>query len=447
MLADLEQAARAGKLQNVHGIGETLERRILRGCAEQRRDVARVRLDQADAQAAPLVDWMRKGRGVDAIEVAGSVRRRRETIGDLDVLVASRKPAVVADRFVAYPDVASVVAHGDTKCAMTLRSGLQVDLRIVTPGAFGAALAYFTGSKDHSIAIRTLGSRRELKINEYGVFRGEKRIGGRTEEEVYASVGLPWIPPELREDRGEIDAARTGTLPVLVELTDVRGDLHVHADAGEGAGSLRDMLAACTERGYAYLGIADALDRAGILGQRRAVERLQRAFPAIAILRGAEVGILDDGQLALDDETLDELDFVIATPPEARATTGGTDVTTPVLRAIAHPRVRILARPTGRVLGHARERPIDMAKVARAARDRGVLLEIDAQPERLDLSDTIVRMAREAGARFVVGTDARRVSELDVMRYGIGQARRAGCAAKDVANTWPLDALRTAINP
>lgn len=449
-LEDLEAAAKVGRLHSVRGIGEVLEKRILQGCADQRARASRFRLAEADTHAAPLLAYLKAAPEVVAIDIAGSLRRRRETIGDIDVLVASSEGPAVARRFVRYPEVTKVLAHGETKCSVALRSGMQADLRIVAPESYGAALHYFTGSKAHNIAVRTLGVKRNLKISEYGVFRGKCRIGGRTEQEVFRAVGLPWIAPELREDRGEIAAAREGKLPRLIEPGDLRGDLHVHTDATDGKNTLREMVEACAARGYAYVAITDhtqalrmtgGLGRSGYRRQRRAIEAMRKDFPSIAILHGAEVDILADGSLDLDDDTLAELDVVIAAVHSNFAMTGAT-MTERVLSALAHPRVDILAHPTGRLLGKREPYAIDMVKVVKTACERGILLEINAQPERLDLSDILVRMARDAGARFVINTDAHRTSELAFMRYGVDQARRGWCSANDVANTCPLKELR-----
>jgi len=447
---DVEAAARSGTLRGVRGIGEVLERRILEGCAAQRARGSRHRLDEADAHAAALVSYLRGCPAVDAIDVAGSLRRRRETIGDIDVLVASRDPASVAERFTHHPDVTKILAEGATKCSVLLRSGMQADLRIVAPASYGAALHYFTGSKEHNIAIRTLGMKRKLKISEYGVFRAGARVGGRTEAEIFRAVGLPWIPPELREDRGEIDAARRGALPRLVELGDIRGDLHVHTDATDGTNTLREMVEACAARGYQYVAITDhtkalrvagGLDRAGFRKQRREIEALRAELPGILILQGAEVDVLADGRLDLDDETLAELDLVIAAV-HSKLDMAEPEMTSRVLRALAHPRVNILAHPTGRQLGRREPAALDIAKVVAAACAHGVLLEINAQPLRLDLSDLLVRAALDAGARFSIDTDAHRASELDFMRFGVDQARRGWCTARAVANTLPAPALR-----
>ena len=449
-LADLERAARQERLASVRGFGKVLQGRILQGCAQHRERSRRCRLSEADVHVKPLLAHLRGAPGVEKIEVAGSYRRRKETVGDVDILVAARRPEAVAERFVSYPEVERVLARGETKCSVRLRSGLQSDLRIVPPESYGAALHYLTGSKAHNIAIRTLGVKKHLKINEYGIFRGRRRLGGRTEEEVFRAVGLPWIPPELREKGGEIEAAREGTLPKLVELRDIRGDLQMHTDATDGRNTLSEMVEACRARGYEYAAITDHTHAVRVAGgltgsefrkQFRQIESLRKRVSGISILKGAEVDILEDGRLDLDEETLAELDLVLVSIHSKFHMTEAA-MTERVLRAFRHPRVHLFCHPTGRLLGRREPYPIDLAQVARAAADFGVLLEINAQPDRLDLTDVYVKMAREAGARFAISTDAHRVAELDFMRYGVDQARRGWCAANDVANTRSFDDFR-----
>lgn len=405
-----------------------------------------MRLADAEAYVRPLIEMLRNAPGVDAVDVAGSFRRRAETVGDVDLLVASHEPATVARHFVGYGQVERVIAHGGTRCSVVLRCGLQVDLRIVPRNSYGAALHYFTGSKAHNIAIRLLGVRRHLKINEYGIFRGQHQVGGRTEAEVFQAVGLPWIPPELREDRGEIEAARRGRLPALVELGHIRGDLQMHTDATDGKNTLGEMVAACQARGYEYIAITDhtkslrvagGLTKAGFHKQSRAIDALRRHTSKLIVLKGAEVDILDDGSLDLDGEALRELDVVIVSV-HSRFNMSKAEMTHRIVAAIRHPGVHILGHPTGRLIGKRDPYPVDMAEVIKAARDYGVLLEINAQPDRLDVNDVHIQMAREAGVKLVIGTDAHRVQELDCMRYGVDQARRGWCGAADVANT--LDA-------
>jgi DNA polymerase (family 10) len=447
----LDKAAVAGRLHELRGFKETLEAKIVQGIREYQARAGRCRLSEADAYAAPLVEYLRATPGLHRIDVAGSYRRRRETVGDLDILVATSRPAAVADRFVAYLEVERTEAHGPTRCAVLLKCGLHVDLRIVPLVSYGAALHYFTGSKAHNISIRALGVKRHLKINEYGVFRGTRRIGGRDEADVFKAVGLPWIPPELREARGEIEAARDGTLPELVELDDIRGDLQVHTRYTDGHNTVAEMAGACAERGYEYVVISDhsravrvagGLDAEGFRRQFREIDRVQKQMRGITILKGAEVDILEDGRLDLNDRILAEFDVVVAAVHSNFNMTKAA-MTARVVRALAHPRVHVLAHPTGRLIGRREPYPLDMPAVIRAAADHGVLLEINAQPDRLDLDDLHARMAKDAGVKLVVNTDAHRVGELGCMRYGVDQARRGWCRAVDVANTLPLDALRS----
>lgn len=448
-VAQLERAARAGRLSTLRGMGKTLERTILQGIEQDKAHVARVPLADAEAYIRPLVEALRATPGVEQLDVAGSFRRRSETVGDVDILVASSQAPAVADAFLGYHDVKQVRARGDTKCAIVLRSGLQVDLRIVPGSSYGAALHYFTGSKPHNIAIRLLGVKRHLKINEYGVFRGTRQIGGRTEAEVFKAVGLPWIPPELRENRGEIEAARAKRLPRLVELADIRGDLQMHTDATDGKNTLAEMVAACEARGYEYIAITDhtkavrvagGLTKAGFRKQSRAIDAVRKHVSKLVVLKGAEVDILDDGSLDLDDEALAALDVVIVSV-HSRFNMSNAEMTRRIVHALQHPRVHILGHPTGRLIGKREPYPVDMGEIIKAARDHGVLLEINAQPDRLDLSDLHIQMARQAGVKLVVSTDAHRVQELECMRYGVDQARRGWCEAKDVANACHLAAF------
>lgn len=449
-LPQLEKAARAGRLSALPGLGKTLEQTILRGIDQTKGRAERVPLAEAEAYVRPLVETLRAAAHVDRVEVAGSFRRRSETVGDVDILVASNHPSAVAEAFLGYADIKQVLARGDTRCSIVLRSGLQVDLRTVPEASYGAALHYFTGSKPHNIAIRLLGLKRHLKINEYGVFRGSRQIGGRTEEEVFESVGLPWIPPELRENRGEIEAARARTLPRLIALSDIRGDLQMHTDATDGANTLAEMVAACAARGYEYIAItehtqavrvAGGLTKSGFHRQFRAIDAAQKRLSKMTVLKGVEVDILEDGSLDLDDETLAEFDIVIASV-HSRFNLPKRQMTRRIVRALQHPAVSIFGHPTGRLLGKRDPYLVDMGEVIAVARAEGVLLEINAQPDRLDLDALYVRMAKDAGVKLVINTDAHRLQELDCMRFGVDQARRGWCEAADVANTRHLSAFR-----
>jgi DNA polymerase (family 10) len=446
-LDGLEKAARSGRLQQIKGFGQTLQERILKGIADEKIRSARHRLAEAEAYVKPFVEHLRGVAGLKQIEVAGSFRRRQETVGDVDILVAAAKPRVVADAFVAYPDVKDVLARGDTRCSVVLRSGLQVDLRVVPSASYGAALYYFTGSKAHNIATRTIAVKKKLKVNEYGVFRGEKAIAGRTEAQVLKAIGLPWIPPELRENRGEIEAAQEKRLPTLVELKHIRGDLQMHTTYTDGKATLAEMVDACRRRGYEYIAITDhtkavrvagGLDRDEFRKQFREIELLQKTTSGITILKSAEVDILDEGRLDLDDDTLLELDVVVVSV-HSKFNLTREQMTTRIVRALQHPRVHILGHPTGRIIGRREPYPVDMEVVVKTARDHGVMLEVNAQPDRLDLNDVHVQMAREAGVKVVISTDAHRIEELDTMRYGVDQARRGWCEPADVANTYLLE--------
>jgi DNA polymerase (family 10) len=371
-------------------------------------------------------------------------------VGDLDILVTCRPHIGVMDRFVAYEDVTEVVAKGETRSTVLLRSGLQVDLRVVPEVSYGAALVYFTGSKAHNIAIRTMAVRKGLKINEYGVFDGDRRVAGRTEAGVYAKIGLPVVPPELREDRGEIEAALAHRLPDLVTLTDIRGDLHTHTNASDGRASIREMAEAARDAGYGYIAVTDhtqhatiahGLDAKRLRRQIAEIDRLGSQVRGVAVLKSAEVDILADGKLDLADEVLDDLDFTVCAVhshfnlPRAKQTER-------ILRAMDNARFTVLAHPTGRLLGAREPYELDMERIIEGARERGCILEINAQPERLDLNDVHCRMARDAGVKVAISTDAHSPEQLGYMRFGIDQARRGWLTAGDVVNTRPLRELR-----
>ena len=448
-VAGLEQAARDGKLRALRGWKETMEAKVLQEIADLKAWRGRFRLVEAAAAIRLLLERLEATQEVTHLQVAGSYRRRRETVGDVDLLVTATAAEPVMERFLSAPEVKQVLAHGDTKSSIVLRQGLQVDLRVVREESLGAALHYFTESKAHNIAVRTLGVKRGVKINEYGIFRGSRRISGRHEADVFQAVGLPWIPPELREDRGEIVAALDGQLPTLVERGDIRGDLQMHTTYTDGRDSLADMVKACGDRGYSYIAITDhtkavrvagGLSREEFQTQFREIDEIRKTGAGPAVLKSAEVDILDAGQLDLDDETLAELDLVVVSV-HSRFNMTKADMTQRVVRALRHPRVHVFAHPTGRLLGRREPYPLDMEEVVLVAHDYGVLLEVNAQPDRLDLNDIYCQMARDAGVKLVISTDAHRVAELDNMRYGVDQARRGWCEPADIANTRSLDAF------
>jgi DNA polymerase (family 10) len=446
-LEQLEAAAKAGRISTLRGFGAKTERRILEALAHHAGAETRIRLAAAEEVARPLMDYLANGKAVARVVVAGSYRRRRETVGDLDILVTCPPRAKVMDRFVAHPDVAEVVSKGGTRSTVRLRSGLQVDLRVVPDASYGAALHYFTGSKAHNIAIRRRGVERGLKINEYGVFRGKTRIGGRTEEEVFAAVGLPYIEPELREDRGEIAAAEEGRLPRLVTVADIRGDLHCHTKASDGTASLEEIAAAAMGAGYQYLAITDhskhvtiahGLDDRAFRRQAEEIDRLNERLDGIRLLKSAEVDIHKDGSLDLADATLAELDMVVGAVhygfglPAAQQTDR-------LIRAMDNPHFTILAHPSGRLLGERPAYALDMERLLRAALERGCVLEVNAQPKRLDLTDVYCRAAKDMGLKLAISTDTHHPDQLAFMRFGVDQARRGWLEPGDVVNTrsWP----------
>lgn len=442
-LPELSRAAKAGKLQTLPGFGPKIEQAVLQAVDRHISTEKRLMLSTAEDIAAPLIAYLKAMPGVSSAVVAGSFRRRRETVGDLDLLVTCRRGTPVMERFAAYKEVADVLAKGTTRSTVKLRSGLQVDLRVVPEVSHGAALVYFTGSKAHNVAIRMLGVRKGLKINEYGVFKGKQRIAGNTEKEVYAEIDLPFIAPELREDRGEIEAAKAGRLPKLIELDDIRGDLHSHTKATDGHYTIEEMARGAEARGYAYLAISDhtkhvtiahGLDARALGKQVAEIDRINAKLKSIRILKSAEVDILADGTLDLPDSILQELDFVVAALHykfnlDARAQTER------LIRAMDNPNVNILAHPTGRLIGEREPSALDMERLMKAALERGCFLEVNAQPERLDLNDIHCRMAKEIGLKVAISTDAHSVDSLDLMRFGIDQARRGWLEADDVINT------------
>jgi DNA polymerase (family 10) len=449
--AQLERAARDGRVRALPGFGARTEQRLLEALAIRHRHEGRVRLATAGDFAAALVAWLQPVPGVVRVDVAGSFRRARETVGDLDILVAATDRAAVIARFVAYEDVGRVVAKGPTRATVILRSGLQVDLRVVPEDSYGAALVYFTGSKAHNIAIRRLAQERGLKVSEYGVFRGERAVAGKTEESVYRSLGLPLIPPELREDRGEIAAAAAGRLPDLVEWGDLRGDLHCHSKATDGQNSIREMAAGARALGLSYIAItehsrhvtiAHGLDAARLRRQIDEIDRLNDDDVGIAILKGIEVDILEDGRLDLPDDLLGRLDLVIGAV-HSNFGLSRERQTARILKAMDRPHFSILAHPTGRLIPEREPYDIDMDRVIRQAAARGCCLELNAHPERLDLLDIHCRQAKEAGVLVAVNSDAHRVADFANLRYGIGQARRGWLGKADILNTRPLAALRT----
>jgi len=452
--AGLEAAARDGKLRDLPGFGEKVEQNVLKALASARQWEGRMPLAGAWSVAHAIAGHIARVPGVEQVEIAGSFRRRKETVGDLDVLVCGGRSSDVMEAFVTQPDAAEVLGHGETKSSVRLRSGLQVDLRHVAVESFGAALLYFTGSKAHNIELRKIAIDQGLSLNEYGLMRGERTLAARTEVEVYAALGLAFIPPELREAEGEIDLARSGRLPTLLEEGDLVADLHMHTDRSDGRDTLETMVRAARDRGYRYCAITEhskaigfgiGFDEARVARSADEIAAVRRRVPDIQVLHGLEVDILPNGDLDLGEEGLAMLDWVIVSlhsrldqPPDVS--------TARVLQALAHPRVCAMAHPTGRMIGSREPARFDMERVLERAAELGVAMEINAQPDRLDLKDAHARLAREKGVRMVIDTDAHSVSQLDFIRYGVFTARRAGLTKDDVLNTLPherfLESLR-----
>ncbi|HDR9500524.1 TPA: DNA polymerase/3'-5' exonuclease PolX [Burkholderia cepacia] len=449
-LEQLRAEAKSGHVRELPGFGAKTEAHLLEAINDRlQREPQRFLLPDAAHALLPLLERLRAIAGVGKAVPAGSFRRRRETVGDLDILVTARDPQAVADAFVGYGEVARVLAHGKTKSSVVLASGLQVDLRVVDADAFGAALVYFTGSKAHNIALRRIAQAGGLKINEYGVFRGDERIAGATEASVYAAIGLHEVPPELREDRGEIDAARAGALPALVERKHVHGDLHAHTDASAGRNSLRAMADAARARGFAYLAITDRAPDAGggrngfdwLARQLDEIDRLNASFDDFVLLKGVEAGILEDGSLDVPDALLGRLDLVVGAVRDGFELSRDAQ-TARVLRAMDQPHFTILAHPTGRMLGERAACELDVARVIAHAAARGCFVELDAQPRRLDLPDIWCREAAKAGVPVAIGSDACSTDDLDNLAYGVDQARRGWLTRPDVLNTRTLAQLR-----
>ncbi|MGA8240156.1 MAG: DNA polymerase/3'-5' exonuclease PolX [Desulfobacterales bacterium] len=449
-LDDLKKAAREGRVRTLEGFGRKTEEGILKNIDRLSHSEIRTPWFTAEAIARSLTDYLKQDQLVPDITVAGSFRRRKETVGDLDILISCRKADAVIKSFTAYESVDRVISHGDTRSSIVLRSGLQVDLRVVPEKSYGAALHYFTGSQAHNIAIRRIGQQRGLKINEYGVFIGSRRKGGRTEEEVYASLDLPYIEPELREDRGEIQAAREKRLPRLVEVTDIRGDLHCHTTDSDGRNSLDEMAGAAAARGYAYLAItnhthhlkiARGLSPTAVKNLIAEIDRLNDRLQKIVVLKSMEVDILKDGALDLPDHLLSELDFTVCSI-HSDFQLDRDRQTERILRAMDNPHFTILGHPTGRLLNQRPAYAVDLERLITAAADRGCFLELNAHPDRLDLDDVHCRLAKEIGVKVAISTDAHSVDHLDYMRLGVAQARRGWLEPSDVLNTRTLPQLQ-----
>jgi len=445
-VADLKAALDAGKIATLPGFGPKLLEKLREGVAAAASGDGQKRmvLHEAEQYARAILEYLKAGGGIDEIDVAGSFRRRKETIGDLDIVVTSSKPAAVIERFGKFGEVTHVAAQGDTRATVRLSSGLQVDLRVVEPSCFGAAMQYFTGSQAHNIELRKIAQNKKLKLNEYGVFRGTKCISGRSERDVYAALDLDWIPPELRENRGEIALAKAHKLPKLITLEDIRGDLQMHTDASDGKATLAEMVESARALRYEYIAITDHSPRTSMAGQTpeeiraqwKVIDTLNKGMRGFRVLKSVEMDILESGKLDLPDDLLAEADYVVATIHYGLKQTE-RQLTDRLLGAIENRWVDAIGHPTGRIVPVRPSYPLDFDVVAKAANAAKCLLEINGS-ERMDLPDTLAAAAKSHGVRFVLSTDAHNTRELGFMKFAVAVARRAGIEAADIANTRPL---------
>jgi DNA polymerase (family 10) len=442
-LDSLKAAAQAGELAALKGFGKKTEQSILDNIDLAAEAGQRISIADARAAAEPIVQDLRQLKSVMQAAVAGSCRRRKETCGDLDVLATSSDPSAAMDRLAAHPLVDSVLQRGDTKQRVRLKSGVEMDLRVVADSSYGAAMQYFTGSKEHNVVVRQRAKDLGLKVNEYGVFRGDDQIAGATEEAVYAALDLPWIPPELRENRREFEFAATGEMPRLVEVSDIKGDLHMHTTASDGAASILEMAEAAKARGLKYIAITDhskrvsmanGLDASRLRSHWEDIRAAREQVDGIELLCGIECDILEDASMDLADDVLSEADWVVAVlhyglqqPRE--------QIMKRLMAAIRNPHVNIIGHPTGRLVGKREGADINMTEMLKAAADHGVMMEINAHFKRLDLDDVHATAAKDLGIPIVISTDSHSVNGFDVLQYGVDQGRRAGLTKEDVANT------------
>ncbi|MEK7630007.1 MAG: DNA polymerase/3'-5' exonuclease PolX [Patescibacteria group bacterium] len=463
-LKDLEKAAKVGKIRKIEGFGEKSEENILKGIEFTKKSGGRFVLGSIMPKIREIENRLKNLKEVQKIMVAGSVRRRKETIGDCDILVISEKPKSVMDYFISMPEVARVFAHGETKSAVKLANGLDVDLRVVQEKSYGAALNYFTGSKDHNIALREIAIKKGYKLNEYGIFstkggslpaggrgasggKGFKQIAGRTEEEIYKNLGLEYIEPEMRENTGEIELAKEKKLPKLINYGDLKGDLQIQTNWTDGANSIEEMAEAAVKLGLKYIAITDHTKRLAMIGglDEKKIKRQWKEIDAmnkkmagkIKILKGTECDILKDGTLDLPDKILEKLD-VVGVSIHSYFNLSRADQTKRIERAIRNKNVDILFHPTGRIINKRPAYELDLTKIIKTAKETGTVLEIDAFPDRLDLKDNHIRQCVEARVKLTIDSDAHSINHLSYLEYGLAQARRGWAKKNDIINTWEV---------
>lgn len=450
---DLYHAAEEQKIRDLPGFSKKIEEHILEEIKKIKEKYNRMKISTAEQNALPIVEYLRENRSIQDIEIAGSYRRRKETIGDLDILVTCEDSISVMTHFVNYFDIDEVLSKGDTRSSIILKSGIQVDLRVLPQKSYGAAMLYFTGSKAHNIVIRKLAKQKDWKVNEYGLFSNDDFLAGETEKGIYNKLGLPYIEPELRENRGEFEAAESGNLPELIKLSDIKGDLHTHTNLTDGKNTLEEMAEAAQKLGYKYIANTDHSKRvtvAGGLDEKQVFENIKRTdklnenFKDFTILKGIEVDILEDGSLDLSDKVLKELDIVVAAI-HYKFNLSREEQTERILRAMDNPYLNIIAHPTGRLINEREPYDIDLEKIMQKAKENNCILEINSQPSRLDLNDLNSRKAKEMGVKLVISTDAHSTTQYDFMRFGIGQARRGWIEKNNVINTRNINQLKKII--
>jgi DNA polymerase (family 10) len=462
---DLEEAAKKHKIAPLFGFGEKAEKNILEGIKFVRRGHGRFLLGEILPIARDIYAKLKEVRGVEKVDYAGSIRRMKETIGDIDFLVISKDPEKVVNFFVKLPGVAKVWGRGKTKASARMKEGFDMDIRIIPPKSYGAALQYFTGSKEHNIALRKIAIDKGLKLNEYGLFKGAKMIAGKTEEEIYKKLGMDWIPPEIRENTGEIEAAIGKKPPELIELKDIKGDLHTHSNWNGGENSIEEIVETAIKIGYEYIGISDhakflkienGLDEKQLRKRNKEIDRLNLKWnkfgisasktqnSKLKILKGCEANIMADGSVDIDNKTLAEMDFVIAGIHSQFKMTK-EKMTERIIKAMENKNIDILSHPTGRIIGKRDEYQIDFNKILKAAKKTKTILEINAHPARLDLKDIYIKKVKEAGVKMIVNSDAHHIRELKLMEYGVAQARRGWAEKKDIINCWEVEKLLNAL--
>jgi len=452
-LKDLEEAIKAHKVSILPGFGEKTEKNILESIEFAKRSKGRFLLGEILPRVKEIYEKLKNLKEVERIEIVGSIRRMKETIGDVDFLVISKNPEPIMDFFVSLPGVIKVWGRGTTKASVRMKEGFDMDIRVLPKKSFGAALQYFTGSKEHNIALRKIAIEKGMKLSEYGLFKGSKMVAGESEEEIYQKLGLDWISPELRENRGEIEAAILHKLPKLIDYKDIKGDLHLHSNWDGGKNSIEEIAEYAIKMGYEYVGIADhtkflkiehGLDEKQLRERNKEIDKINSKLKTqnlkLKVLKGCEANILPDGKIDINDQCLKEQDFVIA-GVHSRFKMSKEEMTERIIRAIKNPNVDIISHPTGRLIQKRGEYEIDFEKILKVAKETGTILEINSYPERLDLNDINIKKAKEMDVKMIINTDAHHVDQMRFIEFGIAQARRGWTEKEDIINSWSLEKM------